>query len=170
MKRSTMIFAAILIAFISGWLCASYSARLAPKTPIDPAEPRIDTIYLPDTDKIMHPADPIRREVLCTTWISAPIPPPDSSAEDDRPDSIAIPLIREQAIYEDSLYTAWVSGIDPALDSLLVHQYTRVITIREPLPAPKRPLIETGPVAGAGITGHGFDWFLGWGIKINLSR
>lgn len=39
-----------------------------------------------------------------------------------------IHLPREQKRYEDSTYTAWVSGVNPALDSIAVRQ--KVITIQ----------------------------------------
>ena len=66
-------------------------------------------------------------------------------------DTIAVSVPIEQKRYDDSLYTAWVSGYEPALDSIALHQPEVVTTIERTIikPAPRWSI---GPAVGAGIS------------------
>ena len=67
------------------------------------------------------------------------------------PDSIEIPIPIEQKRYDDSLYTAWVSGYQPALDSIRLHQPEIVTTITETI-VKKAPRLSVGLSVGPGIS------------------
>lgn len=67
------------------------------------------------------------------------------------PDSLEIPIPIEQKRYEDSLYTAWVSGFRPALDSIRLHQPEVVTTITRTIVKPA-PRLSVGPSVGPGIS------------------
>ena len=67
------------------------------------------------------------------------------------PDSIEIPIPIEQKRYEDSLYTAWVSGFRPALDSIRLHQPEIITTITETI-VKKAPRFSVGLSVGPGIS------------------
>jgi hypothetical protein len=67
------------------------------------------------------------------------------------PDSIEVPIPIEQKRYEDSLYTAWVSGYQPALDSIRLHQPEIVTTITETI-VKKAPRLSVGLSVGPGIS------------------
>ena len=67
------------------------------------------------------------------------------------PDSLEIPIPIEQKRYEDSLYTAWVSGFRPALDSIRLHQPEIVTTITRTIVKPA-PRLSVGPSVGAGVS------------------
>lgn len=67
------------------------------------------------------------------------------------PDSLEIPIPIEQKRYEDSLYTAWVSGFRPALDSIRLHQPEIVTTITETI-VKKAPRLSVGLSVGPGIS------------------
>ena len=67
------------------------------------------------------------------------------------PDSIEVPIPIEQKRYEDSLYTAWVSGYQPALDSIALHQPEIVTTITRTIVKPA-PRLSVGPSVGAGVS------------------
>lgn len=82
-------------------------------------------------------------------------------------DSVTVTLPVEQAVYDDSLYTAYVSGYRPRLDSItlrLPHTYTTV-TLGKPA---RRWAI--GPCVGAGwgIGGKRADFFVGVAVTWNL--
>lgn len=84
-------------------------------------------------------------------------------------DSIDVPIPIEQKRYEDTLYTAWVSGYRPALDSILIHQREITTTITKTIvkPAPRLSVgIQTG--AGVGLLQHRPDIYLGVGIQYRL--
>lgn len=84
-------------------------------------------------------------------------------------------LYRAQKVYSDSTYTAFVSGIDPQLDS--IRTYTQVIekidtvyqrleyTVTVPVEK-KRKNIGIGVTVGPVITTHGFDFGAATGITI----
>lgn len=74
---------------------------------------------------------------------------------------VAIPIT--QKVYEDSLYTAYVSGYSPSLDSLTLRQSKEVVTIRQ---TPKR--WNVGVFAGYGITPKGFQPCIGVGVSYTL--
>ena len=78
-------------------------------------------------------------------------------------DAPAVVVPREQAEIRDSLYTAWVSGYQPALDSIEIYQQT--VTITKTLPAPRWSL---GIQGGVGITPAGFQPYLGVGISYRI--
>ena len=67
------------------------------------------------------------------------------------PDSIEVPIPIEQKRYEDSLYTAWVSGFRPALDSIRLHQPEIVTNITETI-VKKAPRLSIGLSVGPGVS------------------
>ena len=83
-------------------------------------------------------------------------------------DSIDVPVPIVQKWYDDSLYTAWVSGYEPNLDSLRLHQPEISITVTKTVV--KSPLVTFGIQAGGGygVFNRRFDVFVGVGGQINL--
>ena len=73
------------------------------------------------------------------------------SAKVQSPDSLEVPIPIEQKRYEDSLYTAWVSGFRPALDSIRLHQPEIVTTITETI-VKKAPRFSVGLSVGPGVS------------------
>ena len=69
----------------------------------------------------------------------------------NHPDSIEVPIPIEQKRYEDSLYTAWVSGFRPALDSIRLHQPEIITTITETI-VKKAPRLSIGLSVGPGVS------------------
>lgn len=84
-------------------------------------------------------------------------------------------LLRESKVYEDSSYTAWVSGIDPSLDSIEVRckvrevtdtfaVYTdRIITVGR---KPKR--VSVGLNSGYGVGRNGMTPYVGIGVSYSI--
>lgn len=66
-------------------------------------------------------------------------------------DTLLVQVPIEQRRYDDSLYTAWVSGYQPQLDSLLLHRPEVVTTIERTIVKPA-PRWSIGPSVGAGIS------------------
>jgi hypothetical protein len=84
------------------------------------------------------------------------------------PESVNVIIPITQKVYEDSNYTAYVSGYDPRLDSLIFRMPKEVVTIKE-YQKPKRWGI--GIHAGYGMTIKGtpqFTPYIGIGISYNL--
>lgn len=85
-------------------------------------------------------------------------------------DTIQVPVPIEQKRYDDSLYTAWVSGYQPSLDSIRLHQPEVVTTIERTIikPAPRWSI---GPSVGAGFSITGQQQagiFVGFTIQYRL--
>jgi len=86
------------------------------------------------------------------TWQdSATYQSPGIPSSASHPDSIEIPIPIEQKRYEDSLYTAWVSGFRPALDSIKLHQPEIVTTITKTI-VQKAPRFSVGLSVGPGVS------------------
>lgn len=86
------------------------------------------------------------------TWQeAATYPSPDIPLTSERPDSISVPIPIEQKRYEDSLYTAWVSGYRPALDSIRIYHPEIVTTITETI-VKRAPRLSVGLSVGPGIS------------------
>ena len=86
-----------------------------------------------------------------------------------REDSIDVPIPIVQKRYEDSLYTAWVSGFQPNLDSIRLYtpeiQTTVTKTVYEPT-----PLLTLGVQVGGGygLINRQPDIYVGIDGQINL--
>lgn len=81
------------------------------------------------------------------------------------PDSAEVEIPISQTVYEDSSYTAYVSGYRAQLDSVIIRQGREVVTITKWKP-PKRWNI--GIHAGYGATRHGMEPYIGIGVSYNL--
>ena len=66
-------------------------------------------------------------------------------------DTLLVEVPVEQKRYDDSLYTAWVSGYQPQLDSIQLHQPTIVETVTRTIVKPA-PRLSIGPSVGAGVS------------------
>ena len=66
-------------------------------------------------------------------------------------DTLMVEVPVEQKRYDDSLYTAWVSGFRPALDSIRLHQPEIVTTITETI-VKKAPRLSIGLSVGPGVS------------------
>ena len=86
-------------------------------------------------------------------------------------DTITMEVPVEQKRYDDSLYTAWVSGYEPALDSINLRLPTVTETITKTIVKPS-PLFTFGIQAGAGIGAFSQhpDIYIGVGGQLNLWR
>lgn len=86
-------------------------------------------------------------------------------------DTLYVVLDRLQKEYGDSLYTAWVSGIEPALDSIHLHipEKTVTITLRE---KPKRWGLAIQGGYGATLQDNvvRLSPYIGVGISYNIVR
>ena len=79
-------------------------------------------------------------------------------------------IMREQAVYEDSLYRAWVSGYRPRLDSIEVYPKTVYQTVTNDIyhpvvVKPKKKRWGLGLQAGYGYPG---GFYVGGGVSYNL--
>ena len=137
------------------------------------SEPEIETILKRDTvwrDTAIYEPQP--SETVNTgrvVYIRVPIPGERDTLRETIRDSIDVPIPIVQKRYEDSLYTAWVSGFEPNLDSIRLHQPEIVTTITKTVYEPT-PLLTLGVQVGGGygLINRQPDIYVGIGGQINL--
>lgn len=111
----------IAVPFMAGW-------QMGERRAFARFQPHTDTLYIPRDTFIDRPVFVEKWRVKKDTVRLASV---DTLIAHD---SILVEVPIEQKVYRDSLYTAWVSGFRPALDSIRLRQPTIVITqtVREP--------------------------------------
>ena len=138
-------------------------------------EPEPSIVIKRDTvwrDSIIR--EPLPAETINTgrvVYLRIPVPGKRDTLRDTIRDSIDIPVPIYQKRYEDSLYTAWVSGFEPNLDSIDLHLPTITETVTKTIVKPS-PLFSVGIQAGAGygIINRKPDIYVGVGGQLNLWR
>lgn len=86
-------------------------------------------------------------------------------------DSVDVVIPITKKVYKDSLYTAYVSGYNPKLDSLILHSQREILTIRNRHPASGQKRWSVGVQVGYGMALKGtpqFIPYIGVGISYNL--
>lgn len=122
--------------------------------------PHIDTIpfYMP----VLKDSVVLRYET-----VKLPISDRDTIYERDtifQTDSVYVTIPITQKIYQDSLYTAFVSGYNPRLDSIRIYE-------RKVIPATSKPKKwGLGVHLGYGVSNHGLTPYIGIGVSYNLIR
>ena len=126
-----------------------------------------DTVWEDTTIYKPVPAETV--DIGKTVYLRIPYPVP--SGRDTIHDSIDVPVPIYQKRYEDSLYTAWVSGYRPNLDSIRLYLPEVQTTVTKTIVTPS-PLITFGIQAGGGygIINRKPDIYVGVGAQLNLWR
>ena len=128
-----------------------------------------DTVWRDSIIREPAPAETINTGRV--VYIRVHVPGERDTLRDTIRDSIEVPIPIMQKRYDDSLYTAWVSGFEPNLDSLRLHQPEIFTTITKTIVKPS-PLITVGIQTGGGygVFNRQFDLYVGVGAQINLWR
>ena len=105
-----------------------------------------DTVWKDTTIYKPVPAETV--DIGKTVYLRIPYPVP--SGRDTIHDSIDVPIPIIQKRYDDSLYTAWVSGFEPNLDSINLRLPTITETITKTIVKPS-PRLSIGIQGGAGV-------------------
>lgn len=157
MTRNGYIYTAV-IALLLCLICAAYlnGKRKGYEIARETILRRTDTIVRTDTLVYEKPV-PVYSRIVDTMFVPYAV---------TERDTIIIELPREQKVYRDSSYTAYVSGYRPALDSLSIVQ--RSVTIEHTITENRRPWLSAGVQAGYGITPKGHQPYLGVGVQMNL--
>lgn len=128
-----------------------------------------DTVWKDTTIYVPTAAETIQTGRV--VYIKVSMPSERDTLRDTLRDSIEVPIPIMQKRYDDSLYTAWVSGFEPNLDSLRLHQPEIITTITKTIVRPS-PLITVGIQTGSGygVFNRQFDMYIGVGAQVNLWR
>lgn len=106
-----------------------------------------DTLWKDTTIYKPAPVDSQKTGEIVYVKIPYPVPTPGDTVRD----SISVPIPIEQKRYEDSLYTAWVSGFRPALDSIRIYHPEITTTITKTI-VQKAPRLSVGLSVGPGVS------------------
>lgn len=120
---------------------------------------RRDTLTLFDTLKVVEPKY-IAVKTVDTIRVPVPV--------QGKTDTVWAELPREQKIYQDSTYLAYVSGYAPQLDSIDVFRKTTTITVTNTVKEYTNPRWSIGVQAGYGVSKAGLSPYVGVGIQYNL--
>lgn len=156
-------------------MVALFAASIAINVWFWTTEPEPSIVIKRDTvwkDSIIR--EPLPAETINTgrvVYLRIPVPGKRDTLRDTIRDSIDIPVPIYQKRYEDSLYTAWVSGFEPKLDSIDLRLPTITETVTKTIVKPS-PLFSVGIQAGAGygIFNRKPDIYIGVGAQLNLWR
>lgn len=127
-----------------------------------------DTVWRDTTIREPVAVETVRTERVVMMKVAVPQP---QTQRDTVHDSIEVPVPIMQKRYEDSLYTAWVSGFEPTLDSINLRLPTITETVTKTVVKPS-PLITVGIQAGGGygVFSRQPDIYIGVGGQINFWR
>lgn len=153
------IITPMFLLLIFGALCFIAGRHAGHTEPTEVEIVKTDTLTVHDTTYIDRPVPVASRELKDSIRILLALNEAKKMMIDslltelygnDPMDTIEVFVPREQKEYGDSTYHAWVSGYDPALDSIRVISRTRYVTttVREVAP-PKHWHI--GPMVGIGV-------------------
>ncbi len=147
------------------------------KMPVEPPEIKVDSLFIRDTNSFIEPQKEPSPDILIKE-IPVPVYVADSSAIDSLlnecarlemvSDSLQLVLLRVQRHYSDSTFDAWVSGVDPRLDSIKIYQTNMIITKEIPVIQVKKTRWGLGVNAGYGVGTGGLTPYVGVGISYNL--
>lgn len=160
------IVVAILIGFLVGRRCPRNDPGETP-TPL----------FIRDTNSFTEPKKEPSPDVLIKE-IPVPVYVADSSAIDSLlsecarlqriGDSLQLVLLRVQRHYSDSTFDAWVSGVDPRLDSIKTYQKNMVVTKEIQVIQVKKTRWGLGVQAGYGASRQGLSPYIGVGVSYNI--
>lgn len=114
--------------------------------------------------------DPLPAETINTgrvAYIKVPVPGERDTITLHDSIEVHVPIV--QKMYDDSLYTAWVSGYDPSLDSITLHMPHTYTTITKTVTKPASRFA-FGPSVGVGygMIQHKADIYVGVTATYNL--
>lgn len=165
----------IAVAILLGFLVGQRHHR---ESRGEPVTPKVDTLFIRDTNTFTEPKTEPSAQVV-TKEIPIPVYLADSTKIDSLlnecarleriGDSLQLVLLRVQRHYSDSTFDAWVSGVDPSLDSIKTYQTTRVITKEIPVIQVKKTRWGIGIQGGVTIGKDGLSPYLGFGGQYNIA-
>lgn len=134
-----------------------------------------DTVRVTRIDTVPY-YKPTAKDSIVVRYITARLPVAKNTAQEHLAevskmlDSANVQIPIEQKRYDDSTYTAYVSGYEPRLDSIFVFPRREVVTISTERTAYRyrNRRFGIGVQAGCGITPKGAQPYIGIGINYNL--
>lgn len=177
MKKIAILVVLLIISMaVNLWLLKKSNKPAEVKV-----EHHVEWITIRDTTPIMTESHHTGETITMTAAVHhhamshEPDVMPDKATADTLPtvsiigDSATVTMPVEQRVYEDSLYTAYVSGYRPRLDSIWLRLPNTYTTVTKTVRKPSRRLF-VGPTLGAGygIANRRADVFVGVSVTWNI--
>lgn len=110
---------------------------------------------------------PVARDSVVVRYVRMRVPVVRDTLHSIYTDTIQVDMPITQKRYEDSTYTAWVSGYEPSLDSIRVYARKDVVTINKIIKEPPNRFVVSFNV-GYGLTQNGLHPYIGIGVGCKL--
>lgn len=124
-----------------------------------------DTVRVTVVDTVTYDK-PVARDSLVVRYVRVPVVR--DTLHSIYTDTIQVDMPIIQKRYEDSTYTAWVSGYEPSLDSIRVYARKDVVTINKIIKEPPNRFVVSFNV-GYGLTPqNGLQPYIGIGVGYKL--
>jgi hypothetical protein len=160
MTKTIQVILVAVALLVAAFLVGRCSVpRVAPESHI---VERVDTVIVRDTITCERP-------IYRTKYVSVT-----DSVRVVVHDTVVVSVPREMRVYEDSLYRAEVSGVDPTLDRIEVYPQTKIVTRTETrdIFVTSRKRWGIGVQVGYGITKQGQAFnpgpYIGVGVSYNI--
>lgn len=126
-----------------------------------------DTTRVTVVDTVPY-VKPVARDSVVVRYVTKKLPIVHDTLHSIYTDTIQVDMPITQKRYEDSTYTAWVSGYEPSLDSIRVYRKREVITINKIIKEPPNRFVVSFNV-GYGLTPqNGLQPYIGIGVGYKL--
>lgn len=125
-----------------------------------------DTVRVTVVDTVTYDK-PVARDSLVVRYVRMRVPVVRDTLHSIYTDTIQVDMPITQKRYEDSTYTAWVSGYEPSLDSIRVYARKDVVTINKIIKEPPNRFVVSFNV-GYGLTQNGLQPYIGIGVGCKL--
>ena len=125
-----------------------------------------DTVRVTVVDTVTYDK-PVARDSLVVRYVRMMVPVVRDTLHSIYTDTIQVDMPITQKRYEDSTYTAWVSGYEPSLDSIRVYARKDVVTINKIIKEPPNRFVVSFNV-GYGLTQNGLQPYIGIGVGCKL--
>lgn len=127
---------------------------------------KTDTVKMAVVDTITY-RQPVARDSVVVRYVVRHMPIMRDTVHYIGTDTARIRLPVTQRRYDDSTYTAWVSGYGPSLDSIKVYSHKEIMTVTNRIrDKPRRISISLG--VGYGITPKGAGPYIGLSVGYGL--
>ena len=157
-KAFNFLLAAICLSVaLNVWQC---SRQMEESTVI-----KHDTVWKDTTIYEPQPAETVQTGRV--VYIKVPVPGERDTITVHDSIEVQVPIVQKR--YDDSLYTAWVSGFEPNLDSIRLYQPEIVTTVTKTIVKPT-PRLMLGPSVGAGygLYHKTLDVYVGFNLTWNI--
>lgn len=126
-----------------------------------------DTVSVTVVDTVTYDK-PVAKDSLVVRYVRVRVPVVRDTLHSIYTDTIQVDMPVTQKRYEDSTYTAWVSGYEPSLDSIRVYARKDVVTINKIIKEPPNRFVVSFNV-GYGLTPqNGLQPYIGIGVGYKL--